>query len=80
MRAPDLSQEPRRQEAKQHGVVGLAVEPRYADVTVLPQLSLPAVQRPGGEGDIDQNHIGAALDKPAPKVDLRQRVGKSFST
>ena len=68
--AADLSQKPGRQEAKQHGVVGLAVEPRHADVTELPQLALPAVQRPGGGRDINQNNVGAALDEPPPKVDL----------
>lgn len=70
MWAANLSQKPGRQEAKQHGIVGLAVEPRHADVTKLPQLALPAVQRPGGERDIDQNNIGTALNKPPPKVDL----------
>ncbi len=76
MWAADLSQKPGRQEAKQHGIVGLAVKPRHADVTKLPQLALPAVQRPGGERDINQNNIRTALNKPPPKVDLGKKGEK----
>jgi len=68
--AADLSQEPGCQKAKQHGIVGLAVKPRHANVTKLPQLTLPAVQRPGSESHINQNNIGTALNKPSAKVDL----------
>lgn len=68
--ATDLSQKPGSQKAKQHGIVGLAVKPWHADATVLPQLALPAVQRPGGEADINQNDIGAAFNEPAAKVNL----------
>lgn len=69
----DLSEEPGRQEAEQHGVVGLAVEPRHPDVAQLPQLALPGVQGPRGEGDVNQDHVRAALDQPPPKVDLGKR-------
>lgn len=73
----DLSQEPGGQKAKQHGVIGLAVKPRHADATILPQLALPAVQGPGGEADINQNHIRAAFDEPAAKINLWECEEKS---
>lgn len=72
MGAANLSQEPGRQEAKQHSIVCLTVEPRHADVTKLPQLALPGVQRPGSERNVNQNNVWTALDKPPPKVDLKE--------
>lgn len=66
----DLSKKPSCQKTKQHGIVGLTVEPRHSNVAELPQLTLPAVQRPGRERNINQNNVGTALNKPAPKVDL----------
>lgn len=68
----DLSQKPGRQEAEQHSVVSLTIKPRHADVTKLPQLALPGVQRPGRERHIDQNNIGTAFNKPPPKVHLQE--------
>lgn len=66
----DLSKKPSCQETKEHGIVGLTVEPRHADVAQLPQLDLPAVQRPGRERNVYQNNVGTAFNEPAPKVDL----------
>ena len=78
MWAADLSQKPDRQEAEQHGIVGLAVEPRHANVTEVPQLTLPGVQGPGGEPYINQNDIRAALNEPAAKVDLGENGEKGW--
>lgn len=72
-RAADLSQKPGCEEAKQYSIVGFTVKPRHTDGKKLPQLALPAVQRPGGESHINQDYIGTALNEPTAKVDLWEK-------
>ena len=65
-----LFEEPGYQGSKDERVVGLLVVRRHADTTGVPQVPPPAIQVPGCRLYVKQDHIGAALYQPAPKVDL----------
>ena len=59
-----LGDEPDGEEAEDNGVVGLLVLVGHADVCALPQLTLPLVQFPRRRPDVEQRHLGVALDQP----------------
>lgn len=69
----DLFEEPGNQGAQDECVVGLSVVVGQADAAGLPQVTFPAVQVPGCRTDVKQDHIGAALDQPAAKMNLQHQ-------
>lgn len=71
--AADLFEEPGDEAAQDERVVGLSVVVGQADVAGLPQIPLPAVQVPGCWADVKQDHVGAALDQPAAKMNLQHQ-------
>lgn len=58
----DLFEEPGDQGAQDKRVIGLSVVVGQANVAGLPEVPLPPLQVPGSRGDVEQDHIGAALD------------------
>lgn len=67
----DLFEEPGNQRAQNEWVIGFPVMKGEANVAGVPQVPFPAVQVPGCRTNVKQDHIGAALNQPAAKMNLQ---------
>lgn len=69
----DLFEEPGNQGAQNEWVIGFPVMKGKANVAGVPQVPFPAVQVPGCRTSVKQDHIGAALNQPAAKMNLQHQ-------